>query len=223
MLAFWCLSVPILANPTERERAYSEEFDWARSRITPALEANRVAEHAEALLSREQCRAACPPAALDKLRARVSAADHARAGLFAEILARGLRQRLGLPLGLGDNLGGNPMHRVTFDWISERAGDKPPGLAVCENCSLVFEPSRKSHAWRCPACHRSRGRRVPLTMSRNEGDGEDLVGLRGELMQRTSWCLGCGELFESRRPDAACCSDRCRKRIKRGAPPDPSQ
>ena len=120
-----------------------------------------------------------------------------------------------LDFGLG--LGGSRMHRLSFDWIKERTRGPIAGLAIRENCSLIFQPARKSHAWRCPACHGSPTRRAPLSEEDNARGGRDLAGLRGELALRMSWCLGCGEQFESRRPDADYCSDRCRKRIARGA------
>jgi hypothetical protein len=231
VLAFWTIGPLVSLDLDAMRRRAVEAYRRAHPQIESALIADAGFEDARRVLDREESSSACPANALGKLRERRDAAERERADRFAPLLEAGLRLRLGLFLDLGAGLQPQEpldgqlrdMHRLAFEWISARTRIRgqvqmPSGIAVCENCSLVFEPSRKSHAWACPACHCSKGRRVPLSVAWNERGGYDVAGFQGGLMLRTSVCRGCGETFEPRRLDAAYCSDRCRKRSKHRSP-----
>lgn len=205
MLAFWVLSIPVALQAEGRDDAYRLAVGEHRPSIDAVLRINRETDRLKLELGRRGLH--LRPA----LERRLAELDGKRRRVALPLLESGLRDRVGLPLALG----GDRDHLRAFVWLRELAGGMPPGLAVCGSCTVVFEPARKSHAWRCPACHGSPGRRVPLTQGDNEQDGYDVAGFRGELMLRTAICRGCGETFETRRRGAEVCSSRCAKRVAR--------
>ncbi len=215
VLMFWCISMPVA------DRDADSDF-WAvvkrvRPQIDAAVRASRRLEAAEDALAKHQDDPACPAIAIEKLREHRDDAAQRRVDCFTPLLETGLRVRLGLALDMGLGVAGGGMHRIAFEWVREcAAAAMPPGLAVCESCSVVFEPRRKSYASRCDPCgHWKPGRRVPLAVARNEQRGYDLGGFGGELILRTGVCRECGETFECNRADRMFCTDRCRKRSER--------
>lgn len=102
----------------------------------------------------------------------------------------------------------------------------PPGIAVCEGCTVVFEPRRKAYArYCCKRCERlprapflvrdpePRGREdtpdsVPVRVRKPDGhDGTAYVGC----------CAGCASYFTTRRKDAVYCDEACAQSHRRAA------
>ncbi len=117
--------------------------------------------------------------------------------------------------------------------LAMTAAEMPPGLAVCEGCTIVFEPRRKAHARYCGRCEKRPPIRASfLTHVPRRGES---VPLRVPQLARGQWldrverwrsvyvgcCVGCGGYFVSARKHARTCpgSKRCEAKHRRRESP----
>jgi hypothetical protein len=130
--------------------------------------------------------------------------------------------RLGLERRIGDLLEGE--ERV---WIALAArGYRTPGLRVCEQCSVVFETTRRAR--RCRACHRSPV--VPKLYPVASGGwhldfrvgGRWSSGVFERMVTYIAICRECGRQFDTTHPRRRLClncgSASGRVRRHRGSP-----
>jgi predicted RNA-binding Zn-ribbon protein involved in translation (DUF1610 family) len=108
--------------------------------------------------------------------------------------------------------------------------EMPQGIAVCEGCTIVFEPQRKAYARHCPRC----GKRAPTRASFLERDPEpgETVPVRVPELERGKWlhdglkrwrtvyfgrCIECRRPFTATRKDKKYCGDgeRCGQKHRR--------
>jgi len=108
--------------------------------------------------------------------------------------------------------------------LAMTAAEMPPGLAVCEGCTIVFEPRRKAHARYCGRCDKRPPIRASfLTHVPRRGESVPLrvpQWLDGRERWRSVYvgcCIGCGGYFQSSRKDAQICpgSKRCEQKHRR--------
>jgi hypothetical protein len=151
----------------------------------------------------------------------------------SEVLDAGLRQRAGAFGGVfalaHDEY---RTYRLLLQLGAEH--DLIDPVAVCEHCRVVFRPARKSHAAKCPRCHRSprpatpapRGD-TPAAIARARADGWEPFRATvaretfDSLGNRSGWrsvTVACCEICKHRmegRAHARTCSSTCRSRRAR--------
>lgn len=209
LLTFWAVSIVPTWDVDADCRAHAEAVERARPSIASALRAGAELARAETALDRETAtgggpRPSCPAATWEALSVSRQRAAERRAEALGAVLESGLRDRVGLPLRLGQ--------RGAYEWLRARA-DMPRGVAVCERCTVVFEPLRKAHAYVCDPCHGSPGRVPPLT-AHEDGRGVSAVALLG-MVARWKHCAVCGHGFDIERAHQNECSPACKARRKR--------
>jgi predicted nucleic acid-binding Zn ribbon protein len=212
LLTFWAVSIVPTANPDADRRAHADAVERARPAIEEALRASAELARAALALERERAagggpRPSCPAPSWETLAGARKDAMKWRGEALGSVFESGLRDRVGLLLRLGQ--------RGVFDWLRARA-PIPAGLAVCERCTVVFEPARKRRAYVgvCDPCHASPKRVPPLT-TYEDGRGISTVALLGGAIARWKHCSVCGHGFDVERADRGECSPACKARRKR--------
>jgi hypothetical protein len=111
--------------------------------------------------------------------------------------------------------------------LAMTASEMPSGLAVCEGCTIVFEPRRKAHARYCRRCDKrpptrasfltrvpAPGKSVALRVP-ELAPGEWLEGLERWRTIQVARCAECRHLFTPTRKDAVICSGGCEQKHRR--------